>query len=238
MLLFYYQKIKKAALDLLFPIQCVGCGNAGEHLCEQCAESLLRSATTPSCIICSLRNFSGNTCKTCQKYTHIRKWFWCFNYKNPVIRALLHRYKYDRIQDLGVILSKIASQVLNGQEIRLPKNVVVVPIPLSSAKERERGFNQAVPIARTIAEMFRLTLAENALVRRVHNSPQAHIADFRERQKNVQGIFSVRNRDAVRGKTILLVDDVTTSRSTLEEAACVLRTAGAKSIWAFVIAKG
>ncbi len=233
-----FQQAKRALLDLLFPIQCVGCGRPEKHLCEQCAESLSRSAITPSCVICSLRNFSGNVCASCQKYTHIKKWLWCFNYKNPIIRGLLHRYKYDRIQDLGTVLSKLAHTILNEQEIRLPKNIVVVPIPLSAAKERERGFNQAMPIARAITEIFQLTIAEDALVRRVHNLPQAQIADFRERQKNVQGIFGVKNRGAIWKKTILLIDDVTTSRSTLEEAACVLRTAGAKSVWAFVIAKG
>ncbi|MBU6414845.1 hypothetical protein KGQ34_01200 [Patescibacteria group bacterium] len=233
-----FQTIKKILLDLLFPIYCVGCGASGVHLCKKCAEILQQSAITPSCVICSLRNFSGNTCKTCQKYTHIKKWLWCFNYKNPAIRSALHRYKYKRIQTLGIALSELVQNVLISQEIRLPKNILVAPIPLSRAKERERGFNQALPIAKTIADMFRATLITDALVRKVHNPPQAQINDFKKRQKNVQGIFRVKNRDAIRGKTILLVDDVTASRSTLEEAACVLRTAGAKSVWAFVIAKG
>lgn len=232
------QIIKKNLLDLLFPIYCAGCGRNGEHLCAKCAETLRQSARTPNCIICSLRNFSGNTCKTCQKYTHIKKWLWCFNYKNPVIRGVLHRYKYKRIQMLGTTLSELAQNVLIDQEIHLPKNILVAPIPLSRAKERERGFNQALPIAKTIAAMFQATLVPDALARKVHNPPQAQIRDFKKRQKNVQGIFRATNRDAIRGKTILLVDDVAASRSTLEEAACVLRTAGAKSVWAFVIAKG
>lgn len=233
-----FQQAKKVLLDLLFPIYCVGCGASGEHLCVKCRQLLQQSAITPSCIICSLRNFSGNTCKTCQKYTHIKKWLWCFNYKNPAIRGLLHRYKYKRIQTLGIALSELAQNVLIDQEIRLPKNIFVAPIPLSRAKERERGFNQALPIAEAIAKMFRATLVTDALTRTVHNPPQAQIRDFKKRQKNVQGIFTVKNRNAIRGKTILLVDDVAASRSTLEEAACVLRTAGAKSVWAFVIAKG
>lgn len=150
----------------------------------------------------------------------------------------MHRYKYKRIQTLGITLSELAQHVLIDQEIRLSKNILVAPIPLSRAKERERGFNQSLPIAKTIAAMFQATLITNALERTVHNPPQAQISDFKKRQKNVQGIFRVTNRNLIRGKTILLVDDVAASRSTLEEAACVLRTAGAKSVWAFVIAKG
>ena len=123
-------------------------------------------------------------------------------------------------------------------KIRLQKTILVVPIPLHSAKLRKRGLNQSELLAKNFAGYFRLNMIADNLTRNKNTEPQIEMSNFKKRRENITGAFEVLRPEEFKNKKIILVDDVSTSRSTLEEAAKVLKGAGAKSIWGMVVARG
>jgi ComF family protein len=113
----------------------------------------------------------------------------------------------------------------------------IIPIPLSAARYRERGFNQAELIAQEIATRIGKPCQTDVLVRIKNTKAQSTLRGTRARQKNLQGSFIIRNPETIQGKRILLVDDVWTTGSTMNIAAQTLRTAEPRSIIALVIAR-
>ena len=110
-----------------------------------------------------------------------------------------------------------------------------MPIPLHPRKERVRGFNQADLLAHDLAKHLSLTIDTHTLVRTAYNTPQTRL-HAQERRANVENIFSIRNREKVYKKIVVLLDDVKTTGSTLEQAAHILKQAGAKEIWTITFA--
>ena len=163
-------------------------------------------------------------------------------YNDETIKNLIWRLKYRNEKAAVAPLAKILIEhlKLTGLISEIgplkPKNTILVPIPLHPARERQRGFNQSFLLAEKLAKNFNLNLT-NSLSREKNTKPQAEIEDFKKRQENVIDCFSVKNIDEIKGKNILLVDDVSTSGSTLNEAAKVLKKAGAKKIIGLVAAR-
>ena len=121
--------------------------------------------------------------------------------------------------------------------IAILKNAVLLPIPLHPARQRERGFNQSVLLAEELARHLGVEVCY--ALRRARNTPaQVGMANNERRRENVRGAFVVTDPDLVRGKTVILVDDVSTSGATLASAATALREHGARTVWAMVFAKG
>lgn len=106
---------------------------------------------------------------------------------------------------------------------------LVIPVPLSTERLAARGFNQAMEIARPLARALGLPLAGRACVRVRDTAPQSTLAT-EERQGNMRGAFAVRDRAAVSGKRILLIDDVMTTGHTLESLAACLKRHGAARV--------
>lgn len=115
-------------------------------------------------------------------------------------------------------------------------NSIVVPIPLHMHKERKRGFNQSALIAKSFAHAMQLPYDE-LLVKLIDNDPQARAKGHTTRLERMRGAFAIPRPGATRNKTIILIDDVSTSGATLSEAAQTLKAAGAKHILALVVAK-
>ena len=131
-------------------------------------------------------------------------------------------------------LADVFARLLASREPVRPVGDLVVPVPLSFERESERGFNQSLEIARRYARLTRTTLAERALSRLRHTAPQQSLAR-EERQRNVRGAFGV--DVPVRGRCIVVIDDVMTTGSTLGEVAQVLKRAGAARVVNRVVAR-
>jgi ComF family protein len=152
-----------------------------------------------------------------------------------VVRDLIHRFKYSREYHLRHQLAAWAAAGLDDERLRNPDFDALVPVPLHPAKKREREFNQAEVIAELLAERSRKPLL-NALQRvRYTDSQTRH--DRAERMENLRGAFRMRQPDAVLHRHLVLVDDVFTTGSTVEECARVLMKAGAASVRALVVAR-
>jgi competence protein ComFC len=220
-------------LDLIFPPRCVVCRTLlkhGEVLCHSCRKKITIHATF-FCGRCRLRLPEGK--KVCHKDTPYLLGA-ATDYHGPA-KKLIHALKFDLVQDaaeeLGSLLSEYSARV-NFE----PQNDLVIPIPLSRQRRRERGFNQAEQIARSLATRLGLELCTAPLCRIRQTPAQSKTASLHERIKNVAGCFSA-DPEIVRGRNILLIDDVVTSGATLLEAAKALKAAGADTITALVAAK-
>jgi len=232
-------RLKNLFLDLLFPVYCMACGKEGLFLCQSCADTL--PLLPPVCFKCAMltpENSSrpaGHTCDRCMKKTPIRVFLSPFSYRHPLVSHILHEFKYRRIRHLSPIMANLLASYLNYYKIPLSKQTIIMPIPLHPRKERVRGFNQADLLAHDLAKHLSLTIDTQTLVRTAYNTPQTRL-HAQERRANVENIFSIRNREKVYKKIVVLLDDVKTTGSTLEQAAHILKQAGAKEIWTITFA--
>jgi competence protein ComFC len=229
-------------LELFYPSNCVGCGypqDAGTLLCDKCKETSPR-IRAPYCRCCS-RPFQGLiigefTCPNCEDRTPA---FDCAvsNYQaKGVLRDLIHRFKYGRQFYLRRVLTQYLVEAMQDTRIQADPADCVVPVPLHPTRLRERGFNQADALATTLSKRTRLPVLR-CIERRLYTNTQTRF-DRVERMQNLRNAFALRKNIDVRGKHLLLLDDVLTTGSTLHECALVLRAAGAESVRAITVARG
>lgn len=230
--------IKTALLDLLFPKFCAGCQKEGVFLCETCKTGLYARMLTPACPVCSFRNGTGITCQPCRKKTALRRCVSVFPYQEKIIRELLHMYKYNRTRELRPLLADFLILYARTHRFAVPQTAIIIPMPLHQSRRRQRGFNQSEEIGKQFANAFGLLYRDDVLRRAASTKSQVECADFRERRKNISGVFFGHRTPEILYKTVLLIDDITTSGATLNEAARVLKEAGAKSVWGMTIARG
>ncbi len=154
------------------------------------------------------------------------------------LRGLVHLLKYESVLPVASVLGRMLARAI---EELLPAcgdtHPLVIPVPLHHTKFRERGFNQAELIARTAVKRLEpLELATGVLVRQRPTISQVGLTR-EERISNVRDAFRVRDRRLVRGRTVIVVDDVMTTGTTLSECAGVLKKAGAERVWAATVAR-
>ncbi|HEX5701624.1 MAG TPA: ComF family protein [Pyrinomonadaceae bacterium] len=130
-------------------------------------------------------------------------------------------------------------QTLRQTQQRAPLAEVdlIVPVPLHASRERERGFNQAVVLARELARATKLPIDEYSLVRRVYTERHRAGMDARARLDSVEGAFEIRRAEPIAGRRVLLIDDVFTTGATVSECAAVLKSAGGTDVYVLTIAR-
>jgi ComF family protein len=197
---------------------------AGDALCADCEAALPRIEA--ACIRCALPLAGGGTCGSCAVrpplFDDARA---CFEYRFPLDR-LVQRFKFAGDLAAGRWLAARLARCLRDATA----DVVVVP-PLSRGRLRERGFNQALELAKPVARALRLRCAATALVRVRETLPQPGL-DRAERARNLHDAF--RCDAKVEGLHVAIVDDVVTTGATVHELARVLKARGAArvSVWA------
>jgi ComF family protein len=119
------------------------------------------------------------------------------------------------------------------------RSIFVVPVPISNTKLRIRGYNQSCTIAKAFcdcADKGVFELKDNVIFKKIETTPQAKISNRKQRLENIRGVFEIKNSRIVKGRTIIIIDDVTTTGGTLNEIIRVLKKAGAKKVVGFAIA--
>ena len=218
-------------VDLLFPPACGGCKQPGVRWCETCQKQT-KEIKPPICDICGQSITAGNLCQRCQKltpnFTAIRSWA---EFNGP-IRNALHDLKYRRNIGLGISLAQHLVGLLQtcGWDINL-----VVPVPLGQARKQQRGYNQAALLAQPLAHALQLPYNPRILTRVRETQSQVELSLI-ERQKNMQGAFQAHSQKVQR-QIILVIDDVTTTGSTLNACAGALLEAGAQSVYGMTVAR-
>lgn len=235
-------------IDLIYPPRCQICrkfiGSEAEEaepsgcFCEECLSSFT-PLNSPYCPICG-RSFSqgiseNHVCETClRKKPFFERASTPYLYEGGLMEAI-HQFKYGGknylADSLGPLLKQFAGQ-------KLPAGLaqgLVMPIPLHPKRLRERGFNQSLLLARYVAELPGLELDYLSLRRVRYTQPQTGLKGD-ERRKNVRRAFKIEDKTKIKGRVIILVDDVLTTGSTLNECARILKRAGAWQVFGLALA--
>jgi len=218
-------------IDWLFPPYCASCQKSGIRWCDECRNKASR-VSSHECVYCG-RQLSGNIrCTHCAgsngKLDQIFIWG---NYEDP-LRKALHKLKYKRDLGLGDELSTCLIDMLKENEIQ---GDLIVPVPLSTQRFQERGYNQAALLARPIAMALGLPYRPRALKRIRETRTQVGLS-ISQRRANMEGAF-LADSALVAGKSVILVDDVMTTGATLNEAGKALKQASANWVVGLTMAK-
>ncbi len=215
-------------LDMVFPTKCISCGRTGADLCIQC---LSDSPTAER---------------------ESAKWiFPLYDYRHPPIKKALWLFKYKGKKRLAsifakIVYDKILEELSDLSAMENFNNVILVPIPLSPKRHRERGYNQAELICKELIKINNLRhgidvkLENDILIKPRETEHQARIENRTERLKNIIRSFAIKNTEKnnglIKDKNVILIDDIITTGATLNEARKILKQAGARKIIAFTVA--
>lgn len=234
-------KILKNFLKIIFPSHCLACEkiiSADGLFCEHCWPKL-QFISEPKCAICAYPfEFQGLSllCLKClTKRPSFDKAVTIFRY-NHVIRKIVSSLKY---RDQTFLAKKFAPLLFDKAKNEIADCDLVVAVPLHVKRLRKRKFNQSILLAKNLLKFSpEKVFYSDFLVRTKNTTPQVELKK-KERESNLKNAFEVNEkyRELVRGKKILLIDDVTTTGATLENCAKVLKKCGAKKVVVLTIAK-
>jgi len=197
--------------SFLFPEFCLGCSLKGKILCNEC--------------VGKLKFINGYEKKAGFYFDDLK---WCLEY-NDLFRKLIIHFKYKRCEKLSVFFGSYLGEICGFKE-----NSIVVPVPISRRRLCERGFNQARLLALCFCTFHDGMEFKDCLIRKF-DRPKQSLLNRKMRLGNISGSIFV-NAD-ICGRNIILVDDVATTGSTLNECSRVLKEAGAKKICCVVLAR-
>lgn len=223
--------LKRVALDLFFPPWCIGCGREGKYICDSCREKL-PLISPPICLKCGRPLTEENICPGCIEGTVAIDGIRAPFLFHGVIRQAIHELKYRNLKAIAPSLAGFLHEYLLDNP--LPGDVLV-PVPIHRTRRRERGYNQSSLIAREISRRNGLPVIEDCLIRSINTPPQVRTNSASERRKNITDAFSCVN-DRLKGRQVILIDDVSTSGATLNTCAGVLKASGAAGVWGLTIA--
>lgn len=213
-------KIFGCILDTVFPRECVGCRARGVLLCDKCLTGAPAALPGEHAFISAL-----------------------FDYQNPTIKRALWRFKYENARGFakifaGPLYEEILAEMSNSVDAGSGRKYLIVPIPLHASRLRERGYNQSELLAREImkhdgGEMFEF--APHILVRTRKTKPQARSEKRTVRLANLRDAFVCRDPARVRGRTIIIIDDITTTGATFLEAKRALTDGKPRNVLAFAV---
>jgi ComF family protein len=208
-------------LEMLFPSRCIGCNFRGEILCSNCLDNLkLVERQTEENIIA------------------------LYDYRDPIIKKGIWKLKYHHSPYLGkkfgeLLCESFLEEIDQLKTFSKGSSVFVIPIPISKNKHQARGYNQSEIISRAFCHFksdSTFELKNNILFKKINTIPQARLTNRNKRLKNIKGAFEIKNEKQIKGKTIIIIDDVTTTGGTMLEAIKILKKSGAKKVIGFAVA--
>jgi ComF family protein len=204
----FAMKLLNTFLNFLFPTKCIVCNTEGPDICTKCLASFEGPKPTNYDWITSL-----------------------WNYRDPNVEHVMRHIKNVPNKRVAKILSPLLRQGYVGHG-----KFIIVPIPIGRARMRERGYNQSLLLARPLATLTHQKLLTNILIKSKQTKKQGTAKNKQERILNIAGSFQVKNPRLIKNKTVLLVDDITTTSTTLYEARKLLLESGAHDVIAVTVA--
>lgn len=227
----YNMSLFEQAIGWLAPPLCVGCGIEGQSLCELCATSEILPFGE-RCWSCGSLSLRCRTCRRCRRHGPPRHMWITTDYQGLAAR-LMSDFKFGHNRAAGRAVAALMGETFLGYN-REVADYLVIPIPTATSRVRARGFDHSVLLAKAIAADlgFRMScsLIRHGQSRQIGSGRQARLAQ-------AAGNFSVKQPNSIKGRHILLIDDVVTTGATIREAAKILRADGAVSVDALVFAR-
>lgn len=208
-------------LALVAPHECLECGNEGAVLCAVCAPVVCPPAES-CCYLCGAGTKRFAPCPNCTSISPLRQ-VWVATPYDGRAKDVLHLFKFERAQAAAQPIARLMTQRLP----KLPRNLLIVPVPTATSRVRQRGYDHTLLLARALARQTGLHSC--AALRRVGQRRQVG-ASRQQRLGQLTEAFYVREPRRVQNKRILLIDDVVTTGASLRVAAACLLQAGAKSV--------
>ncbi len=210
----------KQILELIFPEKCIGCRKKHETLCTTCIEKIEKPQDNLPARYVAL-----------------------FSFKNPVLKRALWELKYKNKRLVANRVGKILGEHILGEisEVTIfsaQYTPILIPIPLHHTRKKKRGYNQSELIAESALSICGKNMGElrsDILFKIRDTEPQAKIKNRMKRLQNLAGCFAVKNPNTISGRNIILIDDVTTTGATLDEARKELIKNGAKKVIGYTI---
>jgi ComF family protein len=206
-------KLINYILNILFPTECLSCGTPGPDICDGCIDHILPPKE--------------------QNYPWITS---LGNYHDEIVRKIMWHIKKQPNGRAAVILAKAFGEMIKNRP-EDPTSWILIPIPISHQRFRERGYNQAELLATSLSKIFNLKTLP-ILIKSRHTNKQGTSKSREERMYNITGSFGIykKSQALIAGKNCILIDDITTTGSTLIEARDTLLRAGANKVLAWTIA--
>lgn len=205
-------------LDLLFPPRCAGCGRGGHWLCAGCVAAI---APVGECLDVP-EPLAG---------------LWVAGVYAPPLDQAIHALKYEGKRRMAEPLGRLLAETYRRDIRRRLRPTAVLPVPLHTRRQADRGYNQSALLARALSGEIGLPLVEDAL-RRPRNTPPQVGLSAAQRRQNVAGAFEcLPGHPLVEGRALLLLDDVCTTGATLAAGAEALLAAGARQVWGLALAR-
>ena len=228
-------------IDILFPTPCLLCGNELKNsiVCSRCFSLFNFINNTEVCEKCGVpfSGFNEKSARLCGGCIENKDSMLAVRsvllYKDN-LKELLHSYKYGSKLFLADYFSDLIASRFPFDQGGID---IVVPVPLYIKRLRERGYNQTVLIARGLSKKLGLSINLFSLKKIRDTKPQVEMKDFKKREQNVKNSFQVIDEKIFSGKSVLLVDDVYTSGSTIRECSKQLLKSGAKYVLGLTIAR-
>ena len=224
-------------LNILFPESCPMCDKpSSEHktapFCSECWQTIV-PYKGPGCRICSkpLASDASTVCGECMKDEPAFSSVMIFGLYRGALRKAINLLKYHNVKRLSKPLADI---LLN---INTPAIDGILPVPLHRKRLRHREFNQSALLARYVAHNLGVPLIIDCLIKMTDTLPQVGLTS-KERKENISNAFGIQDNTLVKGKNIMLIDDVITTGATVRECSKILKKAGAHDIHVVALAHG
>lgn len=229
--------------DVIYPPKCLGCDEilrpqSEKYFCVPCSEKI-KFISGNLCPVCGT-TFPDSPAEShlCGNCIESPPYFSCARAAvsfETIILDTIHQFKYGNNLSVGTLLASLMAD-FNFQDITFSDHSLIIPVPLHSKRLRERGFNQSLILARTIGRKWQIPVDFFSLKRHRLTLTQTGL-NKTERKQNIKDAFEVRKKDNITGKNIILVDDVYTTGSTINECSKVLIKAGANKVTVLTLAR-
>ena len=209
-------------MDLFFPQICGICGKLNnEGLCKKCSIKLEKLA-------------EDSICDPDLENMYFHELIYIFKYEG-LIRKIILDYKF---YEKSYIYVGLVNFILKSEKIvqKLQEYDTIIPVPISKKRMKERGYNQSLLIAKKISKDVKISLQTNCLLKTKNIIEQSKL-NKEQRKQNIQNVYELKNGEILNNKRILLIDDIYTTGSTVNECSKVLKQANPNKIDIFVLAK-
>lgn len=223
------------ALDIVNPILCVQCGEIGKYICSDCFRKISLN-WEQRCHVCKGLVFTGLVHKDCTEFTNLDGLIYPFHYEillKELIHSAKYNMKYDIFRELGELMGNYLKLYLNKE------NPLLTFVPLHPKRFRQRGFNQSEVLAKSISRISKFDI--NDILRRSKYSSSQVKKDRQERMVELRETFEIKSykRNILdKYSTLIIIDDVYTSGSTLNDCARAIKSQFPDiKVYGFVIAR-